>query len=371
MKDFVTEYAARHPQAQLDDLIKLLYQSAFGCGHFAPGEARVLAYLKEELAETQADSGGPLVQMILGRYARVFIAPYAARGMRLETLARLFMLTADEAPDSGAKDWFERGLEALQDLADGGKIPFAPEAVRAQLAAYRAAGCPAMRHSQAYRAAYHPAYRVLRADWADLLPVFEQIDRLMAERERVIVAIDGNSGAGKSTLAALLGRVYDGVTMVHMDDFFLQLHQRTPQRFAQPGGNVDHERFAAEVLEPVRRGEAFWYRPFDCARMAIGEGDERTPGKLCIVEGSYSLHPQLAAAYDLKIVLRIAPAAQAERILARNGAAMLGRFVSEWIPMENAYFDATDIDHRCDLRVGVTPAESGARYAVRGTEASV
>lgn len=363
---FLARYAEKWPELTIDDLIKLLYQSAFGCGHFAPGEAQVLSYLKEELSMTQADAQGALVEPILGKYARVHIAPYAAQGMALKTLARLFMMTADEAPGEDAQAWFEGALDALQALADDGKLPFPGEAVRARLGAYRAAGCPSLHHSEAFRAAYHPAYRVLRADYAQLLPVFAHIDRLLAEKERVIVAIDGNSGAGKSTLAQLIAGIYDDMTLVHMDDFFLQLHQRTPERFETPGGNVDHERFDAEVLAPMRRGEAFCYRPLDCARMAIGEGRTIAPGRLCVVEGSYSMHPSLERAYDLKLVLRISPAEQEKRILKRNGPQMLGRFMREWIPMENLYFDATRIEERGDLLLGVTALEDGAAaYDVR------
>lgn len=349
---FLAAYAAKWPGLQIDDLIKLLYQSAFGCGHFAPGEAQVLAYLKEELSGTQADAQGALVEPIMGEYARVHIAPYAARGMRLETLARLFMQTANEAPGEDAKTWFDAALDLLPGLAEERALPFDAKIVRDRLAAYRAAGCPSLHHSEAFRAAYHPAYRVVRADYAQRLPVFARIDALLGEKERVIVAVDGNSGAGKSTLARLIAGVYDDVTLVHMDDFFLQPYQRTRERFETPGGNVDHERFYQEVLAPMRRGEALCYRPFDCARMAISEGRTIAPGKLCVVEGSYSLHPSLESAYDLKLVLRISPAAQAERILKRNGAQMLGRFMNEWIPMENLYFDATRIEARGDMIIG-------------------
>ena len=49
-----------------------------------------------------------------------------------------------------------------------------------------------------------------------------------------------------------------------MDDFFLRPEQRTAQRLAQSGGNVDWERFQAEVLIPLRQGISFSYRPYDC-----------------------------------------------------------------------------------------------------------
>ncbi|MFR7635787.1 MAG: hypothetical protein ACLUYZ_00015 [Lachnospiraceae bacterium] len=56
-----------------------------------------------------------------------------------------------------------------------------------------------------------------------------------------------------------------------MDDFFLRPEQRTAARLAQPGENVDHERFLSEVLQPALRGEAVTYHPFRCARQALDE----------------------------------------------------------------------------------------------------
>ena len=50
---------------------------------------------------------------------------------------------------------------------------------------------------------------------------------------------------------------------------FLQPIQRTPQRMAEPGGNLDRERLIAEVLEPLRAGQQGSYRLFDCRTMAL------------------------------------------------------------------------------------------------------
>ena len=75
------------------------------------------------------------------------------------------------------------------------------------------------------------------------------------EQERVMVAIDGPCASGKSTLGAALAQKL-GCPLFHMDDFFLPPAQKTPQRLAEPGGNVDAERFFAEVLLPFSRGEA-------------------------------------------------------------------------------------------------------------------
>ena len=34
-----------------------------------------------------------------------------------------------------------------------------------------------------------------------------------------------------------------------MDDYFLQPYQRTEERLAEPGGNVDYERFKEEIYD--------------------------------------------------------------------------------------------------------------------------
>lgn len=43
------------------------------------------------------------------------------------------------------------------------------------------------------------------------------------------------------------------------------------------------------------------------------------------------------------------PAEQRRRILSRNGPAMLLRFVSEWIPMEELYFKTFRIKEKCSI----------------------
>jgi len=68
-----------------------------------------------------------------------------------------------------------------------------------------------------------------------------------------------------------------------------------------------------------------------------------------VVEGAYSMHPDLAGYYDLSVFLRQTPEIQRSRILRRNGEAVAQRFFSSWIPMEERYFAAFDTANRCDL----------------------
>ena len=167
--------------------------------------------------------------------------------------------------------------------------------------------------------------------------IITHVDQLMAEKSQVLVAIEGKCTSGKSTLAAALAEHYD-CNLFHMDDFFLRPQQRTPERFAEVGGNVDYERFAEEVLTPLMARKPFSYRPFDCSVFALAEPVAVIPKKLAIIEGTYSLHPYFGDPYDLKILLTVSDALQHQRVLERP-AFLHARFFEQWIPMENRYFD--------------------------------
>ena len=112
----------------------------------------------------------------------------------------------------------------------------------------------------------------------------------------IIIAIDGRCASGKTTLAKAISEQID-CNVIHMDDFFLRPEQRTANRLATPGENIDHERFLEEVLIPLSKGLPVTYHPFDCHKMGFGEEILLTPKKINIVEGSYSCHPSLRDYY--------------------------------------------------------------------------
>ena len=173
------------------------------------------------------------------------------------------------------------------------------------------------------------------------------IEALLAENRPVLVAIDGPCAAGKTTLGAKLQEKFD-CNLFHMDDFFLRPEQRTEARFQEPGGNVDYERFREEVLEPLKRGETFSYRPFDCKTFTLAQPVPVVPKKLTIIEGSYSHHPHFENPYDLKVFLTVDPELQRQRILMRP-EFLHQRFFEAWIPMENGYFAAFSVKEQADL----------------------
>ena len=184
--------------------------------------------------------------------------------------------------------------------------------------------------------------------------LFSTIESLLPQGP-LLIAIDGGSAAGKSTLAAYLSERYDG-TVFHMDDFFLRTEQRTPARYAEPGGNVDRERFLEEVLLPAKKREAVSLRKLEHTNGVFRLLPPVTviPKRFVIVEGAYSMHPELADCYDFSVFLRIPHDLQSRRVLARNGPEGAQMFFSRWIPLEQAYFEALHPAERCDLVIDVT-----------------
>ena len=177
----------------------------------------------------------------------------------------------------------------------------------------------------------------------------KKIDELLTQKDMVIVAIDGKCTSGKTTLASKLADIYD-CNVFHMDDFFLRTEQRTPDRFAEVGGNVDYERFQEEVLLPLKSGKAFSYCAFDCSTFTLAAPVAVAPKRLNIIEGTYSHHPYFGNPYDLKILLTVDEETQRKRILERP-AFLHKRFFEEWIPMENRYFDGFAISANSHITI--------------------
>lgn len=165
----------------------------------------------------------------------------------------------------------------------------------------------------------------------------------------LIIGIDGRCAAGKTTLAAGL-QAEIGCAVFHMDDFFLRPEQRTEKRLQTPGENVDHERFYKEVLLPLKSGKSpIVYRPYDCRRQALRGEVSVEAAAVNIVEGSYSLHSPLWEFYDLRVFLTVSPEEQMRRIILRNGRENAEVFRDRWIPLEEKYFSAFNIEGCCDF----------------------
>lgn len=179
---------------------------------------------------------------------------------------------------------------------------------------------------------------LITAEAAEL--VCGSVDPSGTEHGRAVIAIDGRCAGGKTMLAraaeTLLRERGIPCRVLHADDFFLRPEQRTLQRMAEAGGNMDYERLLSEVLLPLSRGESFVYRPYRCH----GEQPEPytvEPNGITIIEGAYCCRPELRSFYDRCFFVDIESGEQSERILRRNGAERARTFAQRWIPLEERY----------------------------------
>lgn len=348
--DEIAEVLRRHfrkyPRMQAQDAVKLICQNELGAGHLAMGQTGSLAQLEQELAAVEQNPYASLCESIGNGKCRVHLAALGTAGIPAETLQRVFAASA--AAIQGSKEVCAEKVERLRSLSARGETPFSFAALDDFLVAFHANGCPLISHSQVYRETYSPAYRVMGERYALFLPLFAAIDARISKGQTIRLGIDGKCGAGKTTLAALLATVYD-CSIVHMDHFFLPKSLRTPERLTQPGGNVHHERFEEEAAPGIRNGGGFQYRRFNCAAGEYAEHIEIAPKPLLIVEGSYSLHPRHASLYDQKVFLTLSEEAQKKRIEKRCNGKAYRRFMEEWIPLENRYFEAYSIRQGCDF----------------------
>ncbi len=343
----LTAQAARFPEMEPRDAVKLIFQGVRGGGHLIDSPASSLSRLEGEMAGLSPDGQEPLIEDIGGAFCRLHLRAALREGLSARTVSGLFVLSAEK----GQVGELEGGLAALGELGELGKMPFSAAECARYIAWYRQNGCPAVSHSEAYRAAYRPAYRVIAREYVRFLPLFIALDVALeraGEGGHVSLAIDGRCGSGKTTLAALLERLYPA-RVVHMDDFFLPPTLRTPQRLAQPGGNVHYERFMAEVAAGVRSGGAIAHRVFDCSRGDYGPEKGLPAAPLTVVEGVYCMHPEMEPLYDVTAFLDIAPDEQRRRIACRNGEQGLRVFEQKWIPMEENYFSSLRVRERCGI----------------------
>ncbi len=348
--EIVKAHLRRYPKMEPTDVIKLLYQRAFGGGHLVADSEAVLARLRSEHSKLPPSPPAVRTEDLGGGMTRLYLAGIPAAS--LPTVNRLFVLGA--AGHRGDPAGFQRDLDAVTAEAERGEMPFTANAWREALAAYRTDGCPMVRHSPVYRDAYAPAYRVIPRQFAAILPLLFAVDAYIASQGCIVLALDGMCGSGKTTLAGLLTRLYDA-SVVRMDDFFLPPPLRTAARLAEPGGNIHRERFCDEVLPHLGEGKPFTYRAFDCGVMALGDAVTVPARPLTVVEGSYALHPDLRGRYGVTAYLYCDPDVQRARLAARcPSAALLRRFETEWIPMENRYAETFHLREAADYTIDTT-----------------
>ncbi len=338
-------HSQRYPAMEALDYVKLLYQNEFGCGHFVREKAAGEQWLMQEYEAARAFSGQN-VDPVGNGFLRIPLSSAVLSQESLPLLNQLFAATANYCQGDSRR--FREKISLLLEMASSRWIPLNRANLESYWKDYQAAGCPPVHHSDRYRLLYHPHYRVIREDYWRFWTVFQTIRQANDKKKDVpfLVAVDGRCGSGKSYLSRCLKDVFH-CPIVPMDDFFLPPVWRTRERLDTPGENIHHERFLQEVLQPLSKGEPAAYRPFDCTRGEYGDPVLVPAAPLVVIEGSYALHPNLVSYYDLCFFVTCSKTEQLRRLRKRETEDSFARFVQQWIPLEERYFDAFAISSSC------------------------
>ena len=354
MKNIILEHVHKYPLMEIRDVAKLIYQSEFGGGHMIPNSQMSLKRIQEEYKSLtpEALNVSSVVETIGNGLARIYLS-CLDHGISANVLNEMFVHSANNK--KGSVSGLEEKINLVISMCQDGFLSYSIDEATEFFDAWSQDGYPAMSHSETYRQNYYPAYRVIEDNFVKLYEVVQKIherldNSVSTSSNPFVVAIDGMSGSGKSTFAALLHETFPDSNLFHMDDYFLQPSQKTSERLAEVGGNIDYERFYDEVISHLENGNGFYYRKYDCCSQTLGDYEHVSWQPLVIIEGSYSHHPHFGNTYDLRVFLDVSSEEQRRRILLRNGEFMLERFVSEWIPKENAYFKKFDIKNAATMK---------------------
>lgn len=153
------------------------------------------------------------------------------------------------------------------------------------------------------------------------------------DRRPVTVGIDGEGGAGKSTLAHDLAQYLAlSVAVVQGDDFYRdtpadEKSQLTPEEGYKE--YFDWRRLESEVISSTRNGATtLRYQRYDWNKARMGEWAEMPMPEVVIIEGVYSLRPELRYAFDVSVFINTS---ESTRLLRQENRGENSRFwINRW-----------------------------------------
>ena len=156
-KYYLTEQIKKHPSILPCDVAKICYQAAMGAEHLLSDVEAAKRFFDAEMAATKAEDG-ELFECLSDSICRVNFGAWKAGNLPADALFDAFVATA--RVKRGGRELLVRYLdEAGACILDAS---FTLEEWESFLIDYKAAGLPAVHHSEAYREHEKPSYRVVR-----------------------------------------------------------------------------------------------------------------------------------------------------------------------------------------------------------------
>jgi len=164
IKGIIKKEIIKYPEMEIQDVYKLLHQSAMGSEHAVKDTAAVRKWMEKEISGLSWNHKEEMIDTISpgGKIVRINLRPYIKAGMNTEKLLNAFVKTANKF--KGSKEVLERNLKCFLEMIEEGEVDFPKQEAENYFNELKEKGYPAVHHSKAYGEKYSPAYRVVAGE---------------------------------------------------------------------------------------------------------------------------------------------------------------------------------------------------------------
>jgi len=156
-RNLLIAHYEKYPKLQIQDILKYIYQSSFGCEHMVSSLESATSYIRSESEKCISESTD-IAEALDGNYSRVHLS-CIKKGVNIDELGELFFLSAKKEVNGLVN--LEEKLGVAKALVTEGALPFSAAEFDTVIEKWKAEGYPPLHHSDVFRENYHPSYRVI------------------------------------------------------------------------------------------------------------------------------------------------------------------------------------------------------------------
>jgi uridine kinase len=123
-----------------------------------------------------------------------------------------------------------------------------------------------------------------------------------------------------------------------MDDFYKSSKERNKESSPNSiGWQFDWQRLEKEVLQPLTTSGVATYRRYDWNEDCLTDVISVRVDSSVIIEGIYSLRPELTSYYDMRLWVECSKEIRLQRGIARDGEQARSQWEDNWMKEEEEY----------------------------------
>ena len=340
MENYLEYHYKKYPKSEVQDYIKLVYQTTFGTEHMISDPTKSLSYLKEEISNlSHVEFYEDLYDYISNDYIRVNLRVYKQYNLNVNILNETFINTSQIFIDNDKTFIGELSLLKKFLIKNGhavGELDYYYESIKDN-------NYHSVHHSQTYHRNYAPAYRVIHQKFLNEELRYYQVRHFLDSFDKSKInffALEGKTTSGKGEISNLLLKDND-VTVIHTKDFYDSSDNET---------GINSLRLIKEIINPAVLNKQLKYKRYNSSSKTFEEVIIEKTCPIVVIEGVYSSNPMLEEYYKGVIYLHINEDLRQDRLLMKP-RLLLSKFIGEWIPKENNYYSKYNPFKRADIIV--------------------